>query len=146
MTLPAHRYWAVVGTATVLSLALLACSSLSPGRTQPLIPSAAPTASHPGVGGCALTPDASPTATIEISHRTFSAAATVSAGEAVAFVNQDNTAHTITEGAGGHADDGACVRKRVAARLSTVVTFLLPGDYPITCTIHGSMQTTVHVR
>jgi plastocyanin len=33
-----------------------------------------------------------------------------------------------------------------AGGTSLVVTFTEPGDYQITCTIHGSMQTAIHVE
>ena len=105
-------------------------------------------ASHRGgLSACALTPDATPDATIVIEGRAFASTVIVRAGEAVAFVNRDSTRHTVTEGIGGHADyQTACVQTRLDPHESTAVTFLQPGDYPITCTIHAKMQTIVHVR
>ncbi len=143
-----------LGAATILALALAACSGLgtaasdapgSPGLGS--APSATVAPSYPGgAAGCAVTPDAPASGTVEMVGRAFKAPATVRAGQSVAFVNRDNTTHTITEGTNGHAGSETCVRQRVRAFESTVITFLLPGDYPITCTIHGTMQTVVHVR
>jgi plastocyanin len=109
---------------------------------------AAPVVSHRGgPSACALTPDGLPDATIDIADRAFGPAVTVQPGDAVAFVNHDTTRHNVLEGTGGHADyDTACVHTHLDAGESTVVTFELPGDYPITCSIHASMQTVVHVR
>jgi plastocyanin len=95
---------------------------------------------------CELTPDAAPAATIQIVNRTYGPPVTVDAGEAVAFRSQDDTTHTVTEGVAGHAADNVCARQRLPPHQGTVVTFHLPGDYQFTCTIHGSMHTTVHVR
>ncbi len=107
-------------------------------------PTAQPLASLPR--GCRVTPQAAAEATIEIEGRAFGPSITVRPGAAVAFVNRDATSHTVTEGIAGHADyDTACVTRRLRPRESIVVTFEEPGDYPITCTIHASMQTTVHV-
>lgn len=105
-------------------------------------------ASHRGGrSACVVTPLATPDATIEIEGRAFGPAVNVGTGEAVEFVNLDSTRHTVTEGIGGHADyETACVQTRLHPHESTAVTFLQPGDYPITCTIHAKMRTTVHVR
>jgi len=94
-----------------------------------------------------VTPNAVPKVTIEIAGRAFGEPVTVEAGAAVAFVNRDDTSHTVTEGIAGHANYAtACVTQRLHPGESTVVAFAEAGDYPITCTIHASMHTTVHVR
>ena len=95
---------------------------------------------------CELTPGATADATIIAADLDYGPAVTVSAGEAVAFVNHDTSAHTVTEGVGGHAADNSCARQRIAPGKSTVVTFYRSGDYPFTCTIHGAMHTVVHVN
>ena len=129
------------------SVATVAPSAGPTGGSAPSAASADPIASHPGgAAGCEVTPEASPAATIEMVDRAFGSAATIPAGAAVAFVNRDNTTHSITEGTNGHGAADTCVRQRVRAFETTVIAFALPGDYPITCTIHGRMQTTVHVR
>jgi plastocyanin len=138
---------AEVGSGPSVSRTVMPSAS-HPRSDPPTSPSAGPLATHRGgVSACVVTPDAPPDATIEIAGRAFGPDVTVGTGAAVAFVNRDSTRHTVTEGIGGHADyDTACIQTRLHPHESTVVTFLQPGDYPITCTIHGRMQTVVHVR
>jgi len=64
----------------------------------------------------------------------------------VAFFNNDPHQHTVTEGADGVAASESCVNERVAANMTVVVAFNEPGDYPITCTVHSTMNFTVHVE
>ena len=53
-------------------------------------------------------------------------------------------ARTLARGA---LPDNSCARQRSQDHTRhTAVTFHLPGDYPFTCTMHATMQTTVHVR
>jgi plastocyanin len=138
-----------------LALALASCSSVSPSpsaagaesqaaASQPAASEAG--ASQAGTARCALTADASPSATIEIANTTFGDEVTITAGQAVAFTNNDSMGHTITEGTGGQAATDACVDEPIAAGETEVVTFSEPGDYQITCKIHSSMQTVVHVE
>ena len=71
---------------------------------------------------------------------------TISAGEAVAFANNSSLGHTVTEGPNGTPVSGACVDEPIAAGASVRGNLNEPGDYDITCTIHSSMQTVVHVQ
>jgi len=141
--------------ATVLTLALAACSSAAsptPGSSAAAsmsmgsVASTAPSASQSGTARCAVTSDATGSATIELASFAFGPAVTIKAGQAVVFTNKDGTAHTVTEGTGGSAASSACVDQRLAAGSSVTVTFSQPGDYQITCKIHSSMQTVVHVQ
>jgi plastocyanin len=95
--------------------------------------------------GCSVTPDATASATNTLANGAFGAAVTITAGQAVAFVNNDSTAHTITQGQGGSAASNACVDVPIAAGATVIVTFSVAGDYQITCKIHPDMQTQVHV-
>ncbi len=122
-----------------LVLALAACSSASPAA------SVGGGASQ-GAARCAVTAGATPAATVDITGSNFGDAVTISAGEAVAFTNSDSFEHTVTEGTGGQAASGACVDEPIAAGATVTVTFNEPGDYDITCKIHSSMQTVVHVQ
>ncbi|MDQ2853951.1 MAG: plastocyanin/azurin family copper-binding protein [Chloroflexota bacterium] len=126
----------------LLGLVTAACAAGGPTNSQRQVPSQDRSAR------CQLTPDAVATATAKIAlrNRAFGLAVTVQVGQAVAFENLDTTTHTVTEGTGGHAVDNSCARQRLPRGQTTAVTFHLPGDYPFTCTIHASMQTTVHVR
>ena len=126
----------------MLGLVMSACTAGGPTNSPRQAPGQDPSAR------CELTPDvvATATATIVIRNRVYGPAVTVQVGQAVSFKNQDTTMHTVTEGTGGHAADNSCARQRLRPVGTTAVTFHLPGDYPFTCTIHASMQTTVHVR
>jgi len=126
----------VVAAAAVLLLA--ACAAATP----------TPAASTDGgdTARCSLTPDVDPAATVAISLSQFGDEVTISAGEAVEFSNEDSIGHTVTEGTGGAATADACVDESLAGGNSLVVTFDEAGDYQITCTVHPSMQTVVHVE
>lgn len=126
----AGRRGMALAAGAVLSLALAACSSA---------------ASQPGSARCAVTAAAAGSATVELANLAFGPAVTVKAGQAVVFTNHD-VAHTITEGTSGQAAGNACVNEPIAAGKSVVVTFNVPGDYQITCTLHSAMQTVVHVQ
>jgi len=131
----------VVGLAT-LAVALAACGGADPSASASGSESASGSAS---AARCAFTPDGSPSATVQIANFAFGDDVTVSAGQAVAFTNQDGAGHTITEGTGGQPADGACVDESIGGGRSVIVTFTVPGDFQITCKIHPSMQAAVHV-
>jgi plastocyanin len=146
---------ALLGTSlAALVLALVSCSSASPSpsaagaASQPAVSEAQasqPAASQ-GAARCELTAEASPTATITIANTSFGDEVTITAGQAVAFTNNDSVGHTITEGTAGQAAADACIDEPIEAGETEVVTFNEPGDYDITCKIHSSMQTVVHVE
>lgn len=142
---PSRLRTAVVPALGAIALALAACSSASPSPSSAVSQSAAPSASM-ATARCASTPDGSPSATVQIASFAFGDEVTVSAGQAVDFTNQDGAGHTITEGTSGEAAADACVDESIGAGASVVVTFSEPGDYQITCRIHPSMQTAVHVE
>jgi plastocyanin len=125
----AGRRWRALAVGAVLTVTLAACAS----------------ASTSGSARCAVSPDASPNATIQVLGLAFGAEVTIKAGQAVVFTN-GAVAHTITEGTRGKAASNACVDEPIGASKSVIVTFKEPGDYQITCTIHSSMQTVVHVQ
>jgi plastocyanin len=138
-----------------LMLALAACSSASPAESVGGGASEGPVMSHAaseapgesaGTARCEVTADATAAATVTISGSSFGDEVTISAGEAVTFTNNDSLGHTVTEGTGGQEADDACVDEPIAAGASVTVTFNEPGDYDITCEIHASMQTVIHVQ
>jgi plastocyanin len=156
------RGWTLPVGVVSLMVALAACTSTaSPGSstssTAPMsMPataastvSAAPSPSGPV--RCAVTPDATPSATINIFTNNvgifnFSDPVTIKAGEAVAFVAPNGSAHTITEGVDGKAAANACVNEGIASGTTLIVTFYEPGTYQITCRPHPPMQTSVIVE
>ena len=161
-TLHVPRPMLIGASVAALMLGLVACSSSpspSAAGASQAATSQAPAsqaaasqaaASQPAASqaaaACAVTPDASPSATNTIASGAFGSAVTISAGQAVAFVNNDSTGHTVTQGTGGSAATNACVDVPIAVGATVVVTFSQAGDYQITCKIHPDMQTTVHVN
>ncbi len=71
---------------------------------------------------------------------------TVTAGTEVAFVNEDDYGHTVTEGTEGQAVDNAFVNEEVAANSTVRVVFDEAGTFEITCIIHPTMQMTITVE
>jgi plastocyanin len=158
----AERRWMALGAGLILVLA--ACSTVAspapsssslPSMSMPSTVSTAPSVSSvPSPSGpvrCAVTPDASPSATIEITADSlgffhFGEPVTIKAGQAVVFTNGNGSPHTITEGTSGEAVADACVDVPIANNASVIVTFYQPGDYPITCRPHPPMQTSVLVE
>ena len=144
-TRKSHRPTLLGASLGALVLALAACSSSSPAESVGGGQSEGPGASE-GAARCEVTAGAAAAATNTITSSNFGEAVTISAGEAVTFTNNDSLPHTVTEGTSGQATDGACVDEPIAAGASVTVTFNEPGDYDITCTLHSSMQTVVHVE
>ena len=144
-TRKSHRPTLLGASLGGLVLALAACTSSSPAESVGGGASQGGTASQ-NAARCEVTAGATAAATNTITSSNFGEAVTISAGEAVTFTNNDSLPHTVTEGTSGQATDGACVDEPIAAGASVTVTFNEPGDYDITCTIHSSMQTVVHVE
>lgn len=153
------------GAAAILVLLLAACSSAassSPATSS--IPSMSMAASvgatakvstAPSPSGpirCAVTPDAIPSATIEVTGSeallsfAFSDPVTIKAGQAVAFTNGNGSPHTVTEGIFGKPVANACVDEPLGIDTTLIVTFYLPGVYDITCRPHAPMHTSVTVQ
>lgn len=110
-----------------------------------------PAASHAGAIRCAVTPDASPSATITATKDVvgifeWTDPVTIKAGQAVAFVNPNGSPHTVTEGSNGVAVADPCVDAPLSSNKTVLVTFYLPGTYQITCRPHAPMQTSVIVQ
>lgn len=130
-------------------LAVAAASMLLLGACTAASSSPAGQSSAPSDGAaarCEVTPGATAAATNSIASFAFGDEVTVNAGQAVAFANGDGVGHTITEGTGGTAAADACVDQPVAAGATVTVTFNEAGDFQITCKIHRTMQTVVHVQ
>jgi len=159
ISLEGHRWMALAGGLSV-SLALASCTAASPAATntpsmnmgaESTAPGVSNTASPTGPVRCAVTPDVSPSATIEVVTDSlgivnFGPGVSIKAGEAVAFTNGNTSRHTITEGTYGEAVDGACVDASLENITTVIVTFYEPGEYKITCRPHPIMQTSVTVE
>ena len=84
---------------------------------------------------------------VTISGRSFgSAEITVTAGN-VTFVNEDGTSHIVAEGENGsEAASPRITKATIAGGAQAEIAFDAPGDYNVTCLIHGSMNMVVHVQ
>ena len=71
---------------------------------------------------------------------------TVEAGTEVAFVNEDDYSHTVTEGTEGRPVADAFVDSEVPANSTLRVVFDEPGTFEITCIFHPTMQMTITVE
>jgi len=158
-----HRSIAI-GVGFVVTVALAGCvasasstpgadgmASMSMGSVASTPPSISSAPSPSGPVACAVTPNATPSATIAITTDKlgffqFGDPVTIKAGEAVKFSNPNGSPHTITQGTYGKADADACVNEPIASSASVIVTFYLAGEYPITCRPHPIMQTSVTVE
>ena len=129
------------GASTAASMSMTGTASTAPAQsTSPL-----------GPVRCAVTPDASPSATIGVTKDSlgffdYGDPVTIKTGQAVVFTNGNGAPHTITEGTYGEAAAGACVNVPLANNTSVIVTFYQPGTYQITCRPHKVMQTSVTVQ
>ena len=166
MSCTTHRAAGVI----TLALALVACNGAataaptsraaastdgmaSMDMTQPATFAAGvsmPGATQSGPVRCAITPNAIPSATIDIIYDKisfqFGDPVTIKAGQAVLFQNGNNAPHTVTEGVDGQKADNACVDVGLATGAAVIVTFTIAGDYKITCKPHPPMETVVHVE
>ena len=72
---------------------------------------------------------------------------TVSVGTEVVFINDDNFAHTISEGTDGDVVDDPIVDEEIEGGSGEVrVTFDEAGTFDITCEIHPTIQITITVE
>jgi plastocyanin len=133
--------------AVALVLGLAACSpaASSPEASGP--EPSSPAASSPAesvAGGGGTDADH----VITISGLSFEPSSlTIAAGESVAFENSGST-HRIVEGVEGApaADPTFEALELGSGDVSDAITFSEPGSYPITCTLHPSMQMTIIVE
>jgi plastocyanin len=93
------------------------------------------------------TPNDDAAATVTIENIEFDTdQVTISAGEAVSWVNNDAMGHTVTHGDQGQPVDDPLFDEPVEAGETFTFTFEEPGEYPITCTIHPTKNMTVIVE
>jgi plastocyanin len=122
-----HRYGSGL-LAAGLALALVACPAND-------------------TNGPAPDPNDEADATVIIENIEFDTdAVTISAGETVAWINEDAMGHTITHGSQGAAVDDPLFDEPVDAGESFSFTFDEPGEYEVTCTIHPTKNMTVVVE
>lgn len=71
---------------------------------------------------------------------------TVSVGETVVWINEDEMGHTVTHGEGGAAAPDPIIDAPLSHGHSVSYTFDEAGTFPVTCHIHHDMQMTVVVE
>ena len=128
-------------TMVAASLAFAACGSSggSAGASSPPQASA-PAASGGGSAAACEVASGSGDVTGTIAGNAFDPAdVAASAGQVVAFTNEDTVPHTFT------LDDGSCDTGTIANGASGAIRFAAAGTYPFHCTVHPSMTGTVTV-
>ena len=131
-----------------LALTLAACgsantdtgsSSSSSSTSSMPIPSGSSTTSEPPKPTSSTTADAA-AAVISISDFAYKVPGSVAPGANITTKNGDSQAHSVTTKAGGFdvkvAPDGT----------ATLTAPSKPGSYPIVCTFHGNMTSTLVVK
>jgi plastocyanin len=125
-----RRWLATLAALTSLILILAACNSGNPPASQAA-------ESQPANAGTTVTISSSFFGVAEI---------TVPSGN-VTFVNEDGVGHIVAEGENGpEAADPRITKATIGGGAQADIAFDAPGDYHITCLIHGSMNMVVHVE
>lgn len=107
----------------------------SPGATASVAPSGQPSPSVSGEGN-----------TVAIANLSFGANLTVAAGTSVTFTNNDIVPHTATNGTDGKPAPDALFDIDLPVGASGSYTFAQPGAFPVTCTLHPTMNMTITVQ
>lgn len=103
--------------------------------------------------GGSTTPASAPTSTVSASQTTEVHATgflfkpddvTITAGDSITWINDDNILHTITAGI-PDSPDTQFDRDLDGRGTSTTIHFDQPGDYTYFCSRHPHMQGVVHV-
>lgn len=132
-TISTRRPAAMLAGLAALTLVLTACSSTTSK-------SEAPASEAPGS-------EAPSGTTVVISGSAFGVAEITAPVGDVTFVNEDGSTHIVAEGENGaEADDPRIEKATIAGNGEADIAFDAPGDYNITCLIHGSMNMVVHVE
>jgi plastocyanin len=84
--------------------------------------------------------------TVDIANLKFGPDVTVAAGTTVTWKNGDIAPHTATEGSNGVKAPDARFDVQLPVGQSGSFTFTDAGTYPVTCTIHPTMNMTVTVQ
>ena len=138
------RVAATAGSA-LLIVACGAAPAASPATAVPspatAEPSPSPAATSPAATGAAAT--AAPTVDAAVAGF-VPPTLRVSVGTAVRYSSSD-TEHTVTHGRNGQADPGAAFDEPLPRGGTVSITFSTPGQIPVTCKIHPSMNQTVEV-
>jgi plastocyanin len=126
--------------ATLLTLALAACSGGNASSAPSTAASAAPPAASPTAASiCEETTDPGDV-TASIKDFSFDPAdITAKVGQVIAFSNTGAAPHTVT------LDDGSCTTPNINAGAADGIVFNVAGSYPFHCAIHAQMKGTIVV-
>src|SRR5215203_4945405 len=131
------RRIAMAGLMVGLSLAIAACGASGSGDSAQ--PSAAASDGGSTAAACEVVTTAGEV-TGSIADNAFDpAAVTATAGQVVAFTNEDSVPHTFA------LDDASCDTGNIANGASGAIRFDAAGSYPFHCNVHPSMKGTVTV-
>jgi plastocyanin len=109
--------------------------------------SAAPSASAAASGSAGPSAQASGAGeTVTITNSDFGPDLTIAAGTTVTFVNDDTLPHTATNGTDGVPASDSAFDLELPIGGSASYTFADAGSYPVTCTIHPTMNMAITVQ
>jgi plastocyanin len=142
-----HRFRPIPVVAVAIFIILLAACASDAGASSAAAEESAAD-SHAGMSMEASQADGGggDADTVVISGFDFGDDITVPAGTTVTFQNDDDAAHTVTEGTDGSPADGAAFDEEVDGGASVEITFDEAGTYDVTCRFHPDMQMTVTVE
>jgi len=112
-----------------------ASGSVAPSASAAASASVQPSAQASGAGE-----------TVTITNSDFGADLTIAAGTTVTWVNNDTLPHTSTNGTDGVAASDSVFDLQLPIGGSASYTFAEAGSYPVTCTIHATMNMTITVQ
>jgi plastocyanin len=112
-----------------------ASGSVAPSASAAASGSAEPSAQASGAGE-----------TVTITNSDFGPDPTIAAGTTVTWVNDDTLPHTATNGTNGKAASDSLFDLQLPIGGSASFTFAEAGSYPVTCTIHATMNMTITVQ
>lgn len=91
-------------------------------------------------------PSAGGGTTVAIANLAFGPDLTVAPGTAVTFMNNDTVLHTATNGTDGNPASSPLFDVQLPPGASGSYTFSAAGTYPVTCTVHPTMNMTITVQ
>lgn len=138
------RPYSLLALMTSLVLVLAACADAQSAASAPASEEAPE--SEPAAESEAPEP-ADEEATVNISGFVYRPSLlTVPVGTEVLFVNQDEFAHTVTEGTNGARVEDPFVDAQVGPASEVRITFDEAGTFDLTCRFHPDMNMTIVVE
>jgi plastocyanin len=130
------RHFAAAAFAALLAVAACGSSGGSPGAGDRQPAGSSPPVSNPAPDDSGTGGERHGKATITIKDFGYAGNLTVEPGEDVTVLNEDSTAHTLTDEAGKLFDTGIIA----GGGSRSFVAPMKPGTYPFGCTLHPEMS------